>query len=88
MEFALIFSGIVFPILFVIGTIGAWRKNQRENETKATTWRDDSLDDWRRERDENAVVDRETRVTLEGEFQGGGETEEVSERRHQQRLGG
>ncbi|MCK9518982.1 MAG: hypothetical protein M0R74_08195 [Dehalococcoidia bacterium] len=88
MQFALIFSGIVFPILFVVGTIGAWRKNQRENAVDATDWRDDSLDEWRRERDAHAIAERESRAESGDTLRSGGETEEVSERRHQRRLGG
>lgn len=87
MQFALIISGIVFPILFVVGTVAAWRKSKEDSTPAPTTWRDDSLDDWRRERDANAHVDREIRVQ-NAPLHSGGETEEVSETKHQQRLGG
>ena len=73
-----------------IGGVAAWRMTKKENATAAEppAWRDDSLDDWRRERDAAAdehriVREQETRENHEG----AGNEEQVETVRHQ-RIGG
>ena len=79
------------PIAMVAGAIAAWRISKKENdpESKPTEWRDTSLDDWRRERDEQAIAERKTRSTSKTaahETTGAG-GEEGETKRHQ-RIGG
>jgi hypothetical protein len=50
------------------------------------TWRDNSLDDWRRERDAEADAVRAAR--LESETHEGAAAEEKSETKRHQRIGG
>ncbi|MGI8927342.1 MAG: hypothetical protein ACR2HN_11970 [Tepidiformaceae bacterium] len=83
---------IGFPILLVVGTIAAWRISKRENsiEVEKPTWRDTSLDDWTRERDEAAEQERLSRaanpVERTGERTGNEEQQETQTTHH--RLGG
>ena len=75
-----------------IGGIAAWRMSKKENSTSASTetstWRDDSLDDWRRQR---AAAADEHRIAREQETReshaGAGNEEQVETVRHQ-RIGG
>ncbi len=82
------FSAIAFPLLMLIGGIAAWRVSRKENVTivEPTAWRDDSLDDWRKERDAEAErirIEREQSATHEG-----GAAEEKAETVRHQRIGG
>jgi hypothetical protein len=83
-------ASIGVPIAMAFGAIAAWRLSKRENdpESKPAEWRDTSLDDWRRERDEQAVAERKARSTSAKagvhEATGGDEGEA---KRHQ-RIGG
>lgn len=86
-----LFSAIGMPLAMGIGGIVAWRatRNQQAREDAPRTWRDDSLDEWRRERDARADEQREQRTAaprdeLNPESRQG---EETSERQHT-RLGG
>jgi hypothetical protein len=86
-----ILSAIGLPLAMAFGAIAAWRMSKKENdpEQRPPEWRDDSLDDWRRERDEQAMLQRQTRTTKTKtgahEVVGGGEEGETQ--RHQ-RIGG
>jgi hypothetical protein len=77
------------PIAMVVGAIAAWRMSKKENtpEAEKTQWRDDSLDDWRRERDAEAETERLSRASSPGGNPTGA-TEERSETRRNQRIGG
>lgn len=84
-----LFASIVFPTLFVIGAVGAWRKHQRERAASAAEWRDDSLEEWRRERDARAAAERERRFReAQAALHTGRESQEERETSHQQRIGG
>jgi hypothetical protein len=81
---------IGMPIAMAFGAIAAWRMSKKDNdpESKPAEWRDTSMDDWRRERDEQAIAERKTRSTkgktATHEATGGDEGET---KRHQ-RIGG
>ncbi len=53
-----------FPLVLAIGGILAWRKSRETAVIKpaAGTWRDDSLDDWRKEREAELEAEREHRA--------------------------
>lgn len=53
-----------FPLVLAIGGILAWRKSRQTNDIRPATgtWRDDSLDDWRRERELELDAEREHRA--------------------------
>ena len=73
----------------VIGAIAAWRASRKENaaEDRSGTWRDDSLDDWRKERARQADEERATRATGESQVSNGRAEEQATEKKHQ-RIGG
>ena len=83
-----LFSAIAFPVLMLVGGIAAWRMSKNENVARPEqpTWRDDSLDDWRKQRDADAERTRVLRQ--ESETHEGGATEEKSETVRHQRIGG
>lgn len=64
MDPILLIGSVGLPLVFGIGGIIAWRarRAQAEREDQPATWRDDSLDDWRRERDEQLAAERERRA--------------------------
>lgn len=66
MDLAMI-SRIGLPLLMAVGGILAWRKTMsgiREEEEHKPQWRDESLDDWRKERD--AQIEEERVARLDG----------------------
>ncbi|KAA0237847.1 MAG: hypothetical protein HUU14_03970 [Dehalococcoidia bacterium] len=75
------------PFAMVFGAIAAWRISKREqhDESAPPAWRDDSLDEWRRERDATAEAERAARATLPGKR--GREIEETAEAAPHQRIG-
>jgi hypothetical protein len=78
-----------FPLLLAGGGLAAWRISRRERErldAPDQRWRDTSLDDWRRERDEAAEVEREVRRTTPQAT--GLLTRDETETTRQQRIGG
>ncbi|MBI5948078.1 MAG: hypothetical protein HY875_08065 [Chloroflexi bacterium] len=83
-------SSVAFPLMMVIGAIAAWRISKRENRPEAdkAAWRDDSLDDWRRERDLSTEEQRQAREA--GAPAGGLSSgqEEAPETQRHQRIGG
>lgn len=93
MNFFQLVSAVGFPLLMVAGGIVAWRMAKRDNTVQKdeSAWRDDSLDDWRRERDAQAEQERLERLerpataeTSLHEGSGGDGTET----KRQQRIGG
>jgi hypothetical protein len=87
MSVALI-SAVAFPITMLIGVIAAWRMSKKENAViiEQPGWRDDSLDDWRKERD--AEADRIRVMRHEDPTHEGGAAEEKAETVRHQRIGG
>jgi hypothetical protein len=83
-------SVVGLPLLMAIGGIAAWRMSKKENTTivEKPGWRDDSLDDWRKQRDAEAEQERVARASLEGTLHEGGAVEEKSETQRHQRIGG
>ncbi len=81
---------VAFPFMMAIGAIAAWRISKRENDPTADkpAWRDDSLDDWRRERDLGTEEERQARdAATTGDHLSRGQEEAPETRRHQ-RIGG
>jgi len=83
-------SVVGLPVLMAVGGIAAWRMSKKENSTfvEKAAWRDDSLDDWRKQRDAEADQERVTRASTEGTLHEGGAAEEKSETQRHQRIGG
>jgi hypothetical protein len=73
------------PLVMGVGAILAWIVSRRSNGavTEKPAWRDDSLDDWRREREEARETERTTRAANPPEGPHAGESAE----RHT-RMGG
>ncbi len=76
--------------MMAIGAIAAWRMSKKENDPRAgqDNWRDDSLDEWRRDRDlraEEARTARDANVSAEHLS---GSQEESLETKRNQRVGG
>jgi hypothetical protein len=81
-------SAVAFPLLMVFGGIAAWRMSKKDStKPDATTWRDDSLDDWRKDRDQQAEQARATRPAEQQHLATGSE-EQQETKKHHQRLGG
>jgi hypothetical protein len=83
-----LFSAIAFPVLMLVGGIAAWRMSRKENAVivEQAAWRDDSLDDWRKERD--AEADRIRVMRQESPTHEGAAAEEKAETSRHQRIGG
>jgi hypothetical protein len=81
-------SAIGFPLAMAIGGIAAWRltKKEADRESKPAQWRDDSLDDWLKERDAKVEEKRLERLAQGDTSVASAEEQEVKV--HQQRLGG
>ena len=85
-------SAIGFPLVMAIGGIAAWRltKKEAKRESEPAQWRDDSLDEWMKERDAKVDATRQARLSgkdLSGkDLSGAGSEEEVTVRH--QRIGG
>lgn len=79
---------LAVPLVLTIGGIAAWRisKRDRTRAEEPAKWRDDSLDDWRKERDERAEAHRTERAT--GDPEGTGRGDEQAEQKRHQRIGG
>lgn len=81
---------MMLPFLLGIGGVAAWRASKRTEEQdreRAAAWRDDSLDDWRKERERMAEEERARRATAETETHTGS-TREGDEKKQHQRIGG
>lgn len=81
-------GAIGLPIAMVLGAIAAWRASKKDDAAAAEkpAWRDDSLDEWRRDRARQADEEREARH-LGSELHTGRPEEETAEKKHQ-RIGG
>ena len=77
------------PIAMAFGAVMAWRMSRKEDDVtdvEKPRWTDDSLDEWRRERDAQAEADRVARAEAAGNRTG--EPREETETHRQQRIGG
>ena len=82
-----LFLAILLPVLGVGGAIAAWRMQKREDVRESQPkWRDDSLDDWRKQREAQADAERAERTSRPDLAEGS--TEEREEAKRQQRIGG
>lgn len=77
------------PFAMIAGAIAAWRLSKREQHLDANppAWRDDSLDEWRRERDAAAEAERAARAASPGTLTTGQARDEAETSKHQ-RIGG
>ncbi|MEX2081410.1 MAG: hypothetical protein WEC33_07310 [Dehalococcoidia bacterium] len=92
MVYFAIASAIVLPALMFFGGLAAWRASRSRqvelDSPSGEAWRDDSMDDWRKERDASAETERIARLTdPEGTLKTG-RAEEQEETQRQQRIGG
>ncbi len=72
----------------IFGGIAAYRMSKSEStKPEGSTWRDNSLDDWRKERDQQADEARATRPAEQQHLATGSE-EQQEVKKHHQRLGG
>lgn len=72
-----------------VGAILAWRMSKKENILdEKPAWRDDSLDDWRKQRDAEAEAVRGERATGQAADLSGAAAEEKTEKKRHQRIGG
>lgn len=82
------FSAIGLPVMMAIGAIMAWRMSKKENvQDEKPAWRDDSLDDWRKQRDAEAEAVRGERTSQSPDLSGAAAEEKAETKRHQ-RIGG
>jgi len=84
-----VLSAVLIPFLLGIGGTAAFlasRRREEQDRDRAAAWRDDSLDDWRKEREAMAEEERGRR-TAEGETHAGS-TQERDEKKQHQRIGG
>ena len=85
---AQLLMAVVFPVLMAVGGIAAWRMSMKQSdEAEKPGWKDDSLDDWRKERDALAEQARAARP-LENTHLSTGSEEQQETKKHTQRLGG
>lgn len=79
-------AGGLTTMLGAVAAVVAWLFRKPEDESNKPTWRDDSLDEWRKERDLNAERDRKERATQAKTSTG--RAEEQEEKQQHQRIGG
>lgn len=90
MNLQLLFA-IALPMLGIAGGIVGWRAAgmHRDISSEASPWQDDSLDDWRKERERTADEERERRASdREARIASGQAEEEDVQTIRQQRIGG
>ncbi len=86
MDLQILFA-IGMPVAMVAGGIAAWRASKKSNAAPETPlWKDDSLEDWRKERDAQAETDRLQRPN-DSHLSTGSEEQQETKKQHQ-RLGG
>lgn len=86
MNFQILFA-LGMPVAMVISGIAVWRSTRKDNtKPESPVWRDDSLDDWRKERDAQIEIERAQRPK-ESLLKTGSEEQQETQKRHQ-RLGG
>jgi hypothetical protein len=88
-----VLSAVGFGLILSIGGVAAWlvsRKSAGFDAPEKKAWRDDSLDDWRREREARAEADRQQRTTdgAESHLSTGQEEQQETQRTTHTRLGG
>lgn len=89
MDFLFVLTRIGFPIMIVVGGIAAWKLAKGDGpDTEKATWKDTSLDEWRKERDSLAETKRAKRATAPDAEGDEGATEEQEATRKHQRIGG
>jgi hypothetical protein len=78
------------PILMAVGAVMAWRMTKRENvrDSQPAEWKDDSLDEWRRQRDAAAEIERAERAANPDALHAGGEKAVEGDVGKHQRIGG
>lgn len=82
--------GLGMPIAMAVSGVVAWRASKQDSaKPENPTWRDDSLDDWRKERDAAQEEQRATRSTPQARAKTvtGSEEQQETAKKHQ-RLGG
>lgn len=91
MEFQVI-SAIGFGVILAAGGIAAWlvsRKNASFDPPEKKQWKDDSLDDWRREREAALEAERQQRTASAGDhLSTGQEEQQETQQKTHTRLGG
>lgn len=93
MDPILLLGSVGLPLVLGIGGLLAWRatRAQQERAEQPAVWRDDSLDDWRRERDARLERERAERAATHRDQPDDPTTEsregQVEKRTHT-RLGG
>jgi hypothetical protein len=87
-----VLSAVGFGLILAVGGFAAWmvsRKSASFDPPEKPAWRDDSLDDWRREREAQAEVDRRQRAESPGtHLSTGQEEQQEAQRTTHTRLGG
>ena len=73
---------IAFPLALVFSGLFVWLTKNEKKDTN-NTWRDDSLDDWRREREAQIEAERASQVE-----QTTGQAKEARQEEHITRIGG
>ena len=73
----------------VIGAVATWRAMRKDDAAgEKPAWRDDSLDEWRRERSRQAEAERTARGQQATADTKTGRAEEESVQKKHQRIGG
>lgn len=82
--------GLAIPVAMAVGAVAAWRmtRGAQRREEEAPAWRDDSLDEWRRERDDAAAAERAARTSVARDGLTTGQASDEGETRKHQRIGG
>jgi hypothetical protein len=87
-----VLSAVGFGVILFAGGIAAWlvsRKGASFDQPDNKQWRDDSLDDWRREREAAAEAERQQRAESPGmHLSTGQEEQQETQRTTHTRLGG
>ena len=89
MDLQLLFA-LALPILGIAGGIVGWKAAGKHKDIGQTAsgWQDDSLEEWRKERERSAAEERELRAKEREERLAAGHAEEEVETVRQQRIGG
>ena len=89
MDLQLLFA-LALPILGIAGGIVGWKAAGKHKDIGKTAsgWQDDSLEEWRKERERSAAEERELRAKEREERLAAGHAEEEVETVRQQRIGG
>lgn len=79
---------LAMPVVMAISGIAVWRatKNRDKRDPARPEWNDTSLDDWRKQRDAEAIAERQARAAAPQATRTGSENEDEPVRH--QRIGG